>query len=93
MDPIESVRGALRAILEDIRSQEVASFEQLLDAKRRALAAASDLVADASLSQAEGLTLLREFAVALDSLLRGRWPSLFEPLDRRLTFEDYPPGS
>ncbi len=93
MDPIESARGALQAIVEDIRPREVASLEQLLDARRRAFAAANDLVAGAGLTEAEGLTLLREFAIALESFLRGRWPSLFESLDRRLTFEDQPPRS
>lgn len=93
MDPIESARGALQAIVEDIRPRETASLEQLLDARRRAFAAANDLVAGAGLTEAEGLTLLREFARALDSSLRGRWPSLFESLDRRLTFEDQPPRS
>ena len=90
MDSLDSTRALLLERLSGLRSQEIASADQLKELRWREFAAASDAVAAAGISQAEGLALLTDHATAVDSLLRKRWPSMFESILGDLTFEDRP---
>jgi hypothetical protein len=93
MDPLDSTRGLLLEMLSGLRSQEITSADQLRELRWRDFAAASDVVAGAGVDQAEGLALLTDHATAVDSLLRERWPSMFESILGNLTFEDRPMSS
>ena len=90
-DAVQSVRAKLREMLNDLPSEPVLSTKHLREVRSRAFAVASDLVEGAGVSQAEGLALLREHAVEVDSLLRERWPSVFASAQGSLSSEDRVP--
>jgi hypothetical protein len=93
MDAVEVARVELLELLDPLRSMNVISAEQLADVRRRAFAAANDVVERTGVTPAQGLILLKEHSVAVNSLLRKRWPSMFASIRSRLTFEDHFPLS
>jgi hypothetical protein len=78
---------------EALRSEEVVSPEHLSKIRAEAFSAASDVVEDAEVSEAQALGLIKEHAAAVDSFLRERWPAMFQSIRGSLTFEDRPPRS
>jgi hypothetical protein len=78
MDAADTARAQLLLMLDDLPSREPLSVDDLRHVRRRAFAAASEIVERAGVSEADGLVLLKEHAAAIDQLLRERWPSIFD---------------